>query len=123
MFGRTITVVNRSEIVGRPLAALLANDGADVWSVDITGVQRFSRGEGIRKRQHHAEDTDMKLEDVAPKSDVVITGVPSKDYKFPLELLKDGVVCINFSSQKVRVPNARVLAALMLSISRILILL
>jgi len=100
LFGRAITIVNRSEIVGRPLAALLANDGADVYSVDITGVQRFTRGEGIRRRMHHVEDVDSKLEDVAPKSDVVITGVPSKDYKFPVKLLKDGAICINFSSEK-----------------------
>jgi methylenetetrahydrofolate dehydrogenase (NAD+) len=102
LFGRTVTVVNRSEIVGRPLAALLANDGADVWSVDVTGVQRFSRGEGIKRRMHHVMDVDETLEDVVPRSDVVITGVPSKDYKFPVKLLKQGAVCINFSSEKVR---------------------
>jgi methylenetetrahydrofolate dehydrogenase (NAD+) len=33
--GKVITVINRSEVVGRPLAALLANDGARVLSVDI----------------------------------------------------------------------------------------
>jgi methylenetetrahydrofolate dehydrogenase (NAD+) len=100
LFGRTVTIVNRSEIVGRPLAALLANDGADVWSVDITGIQRFTRGEGIRRRMHNVQDSDKKLEDVVPMSDVVITGVPSPNYKFPTELLKDGAVCINFSSEK-----------------------
>lgn len=42
--GRTITVINRSEIVGRPLAAMLANDGADVFSVDINSIYRFSGG-------------------------------------------------------------------------------
>lgn len=31
LFGRRITVINRSEVVGRPLAALLANDGAEVY--------------------------------------------------------------------------------------------
>ncbi|KAK6336374.1 NAD-dependent 5,10-methylenetetrahydrafolate dehydrogenase [Orbilia brochopaga] len=100
LFGRTITVVNRSEIVGRPLAALLANDGASVYSVDIDGIQHYTRGEGIRMTRHHSVDTDLKLEDVVPKSDVVITGVPTKSYKFPVELLKDGAVCINFSSEK-----------------------
>ena len=33
--GQTVTVINRSEVVGRPLSAMLANDGADVFSVDI----------------------------------------------------------------------------------------
>jgi methylenetetrahydrofolate dehydrogenase (NAD+) len=32
---KVVTVINRSEVVGRPLAALLANDGARVFSVDI----------------------------------------------------------------------------------------
>lgn len=31
MEGKTVTIINRSEIVGRPLGALLANDG--VWSL------------------------------------------------------------------------------------------
>src|SRR5579859_7051229 len=100
LYGRTITIVNRSEIVGRPLAALLANDGAKVYSVDITGVQQYHRGAGIKLRKHEVSDTDLKLKDVAPLSDVVITGVPSKGYKFPSELIRDGAICINFSSER-----------------------
>ncbi|KAF3179349.1 NAD-dependent 5,10-methylenetetrahydrafolate dehydrogenase [Orbilia oligospora] len=100
LFGRTIAVINRSEVVGRPLAALLANDGASVYSVDINNIQHFTRGEGVKMHRHHAVDTDLKVEDVIPKCDVVITGVPSKGYKFPVELLKDGAICINFSSEE-----------------------
>ncbi|KAI8384457.1 uncharacterized protein BYT42DRAFT_492662 [Radiomyces spectabilis] len=98
LYGRTITVVNRSEIVGRPLAAMLANDGAKVYSVDVNGIQLFTRGNGIKLAAHKVEDIDDKLEDVVPKSDVVITGVPTPNYKLPSSLLKDGVVAINFSS-------------------------
>ena len=100
LYGRTITIVNRSEIVGRPLAALLANDGAKVYSVDLTGVQQYHRGAGIKLRKHEVEDTNLKLEDVAPLSDVIITGVPSPHYRFPSELIRDGAICINFSSDK-----------------------
>ncbi|EEB06086.1 methylenetetrahydrofolate reductase [Schizosaccharomyces japonicus yFS275] len=100
LYGKTITVVNRSEIVGRPLAALLANDGAKVYSVDIKGIQLFTRGAGIRKRKHEVTDVDLKLEDVAPQSDVIICGVPSANYKFPSELIRDGATCICFSSDK-----------------------
>jgi methylenetetrahydrofolate dehydrogenase (NAD+) len=103
LFGRTICVVNRSEVVGRPLAALLANDGACVYSVDVTGVQQFTRGQGIRKRKHDIiERGEWTLENRAPLCDVVITGVPGDSYKFPHQLLKEGAVCINFSSEKVR---------------------
>lgn len=38
LHGKIITIVNRSEIVGRPLAALLANDGARVFSVDLNSI-------------------------------------------------------------------------------------
>ena len=55
-YGKTVTVINRyaitkggeifshlffyrSEVVGRPLAALLANDGARVLSADIDSIQ------------------------------------------------------------------------------------
>jgi len=100
LYGRTITVVNRSEIVGRPLAALLANDGAKVFSVDITGVQQYHRGAGIKLRKHEVQDTNLKLDYVAPLSDIIITGVPSADYKFPTELIRDGAICVNFSSEK-----------------------
>ena len=102
LFGHSITVVNRSEVVGRPLAALLANDGACVYSVDVIGVQQFTRGEGIKKKQHEVlEREGWTVEDCAPLSDVIISGVPGSDYKFPLHLLREGAVCINFSSEKV----------------------
>lgn len=94
--------MNRSEVVGRPLAALLANDGATVYSVDVTGVQKFTRGEGLRKRKHEVEEMPGKgLKDVAGLCDVVITGVPGEKYKFDVSLLREGAVCINFSSEKV----------------------
>ena len=104
LFGRVITVVNRSEVVGRPLAALLANDGACVYSVDVTGIQQFTRGEGLKKKRHEViEKEGWTLENCVPQSDVVISGVPGEAYKFPVNLLREGAVCINFSSEKVRV--------------------
>jgi methylenetetrahydrofolate dehydrogenase (NAD+) len=101
LFGHTICVVNRSEVVGRPLAALLANDGACVYSVDVTGVQKFTRGEGLQKKRHDVIDLEGKtLKDVVPLCDVVITGVPGDKYKFDTSLLREGAVCVNFSSEK-----------------------
>ncbi|OJJ46109.1 hypothetical protein ASPZODRAFT_133104 [Penicilliopsis zonata CBS 506.65] len=101
LFGHTICVVNRSEVVGRPLAALLANDGACVYSVDITGVQKFTRGEGLNKRTHEVHDMEgWTIKDAAPLCDVVITGVPGESYKFDTSLLREGAVCVNFSSEK-----------------------
>lgn len=102
LFGRRITVINRSEVVGRPLAALLANDGAEVYSVDVTGVQQFSRGTGLRKQKHEVRDMEgWGLEQCLPISEVVISGVPGDKYKVPSKLVREGAVCINFSSDKV----------------------
>jgi len=101
LFGKTVTVINRSEVNGRPLAALLANDGATVYSVDLTGVQVFTRGQGIRQPRHQVHDKkDWTLERCIPLSDVIISGVPSEAFKVPTDLIRDGAVCINFSSHR-----------------------
>ena len=96
--GKIITIINRSEVVGRPLAALLANDGAKVYSVDIGDVLEFDRGTNNQLRKYRVRDSVLTLNDVLPLSDVVITGVPRADYKVNTELLKEGLVAINFSS-------------------------
>ena len=83
------------------MAALLANDGATVYSVDIADVQLFTRGTGL-KRAHHAvhEKPGWELKDCLPLSDVVISGVPGDKFKVPTELVRDGAVCVNFSSER-----------------------
>ena len=101
LFGHTITVINRSEVVGRPLAALLANDGAKVYSVDIDGVKLFTRGKGIKNHKHEVHEQEgWTAKDCLPLSDVVIGGVPGNSYKIDTDLIRDGATCINFSSEK-----------------------
>ena len=100
LHGRTITIINRSEVVGRPLACLLANDGAKVFSVDEHGLLEFHRGEGIQLKKHEVFETAATLPEALAKSDVVITGVPLQQYKLDTALLKDGVIAINFSTFK-----------------------
>ncbi|KAK4635188.1 Methylenetetrahydrofolate dehydrogenase [NAD(+)] [Fulvia fulva] len=108
LFGRRITVINRSEVVGRPLAALLANDGADVYSVDVTGVQQFSRGSGLKKQKHEVTDKEgWTLKDCLAISEVVISGVPGDKFKVPTEVVREGAVCINFSSEKNFTPDIK----------------
>lgn len=100
LHGKSIAIINRSEIVGRPLAALLANDGARVYSIDINGILEFHRGEGLVLRKHEVSECKKTVEEVLPLCDVVITGVPSPKYKVKTSLLKDGVCAVNFSSAK-----------------------
>ncbi len=116
LFGKRITVINRSEVVGRPLAALLANDGAEVYSVDINGVQQFSRGSGLRKQKHEVRDLEgWGLEQCLPLSEVVISGVPGDQYKVPTHLLREGVVCINISSEKVSAASSALVLTMRLT--------
>ncbi|KAF2674220.1 NAD(P)-binding protein [Microthyrium microscopicum] len=108
LHGHTVTIINRSEVVGRPLAALLANDGANVYSVDIDNVEQFHRGEGLRKRRHTVDEKGgWTIEHCLPLSDVVISGVPGDKYKVPVKLLRNGAVCINFSSEKNFTPEVK----------------
>ncbi|CAK9441377.1 uncharacterized protein LODBEIA_P52450 [Lodderomyces beijingensis] len=103
LYGKKVLIVNRSEIVGRPLAAMLANDGATVYSVDINNIQQFTRGDNLSEHRHIVKDLDPEeyaLEKIAPQCDVIITGVPSDSYKFPVDLVSYGTIVINFSSSK-----------------------
>lgn len=102
LYGKKILIVNRSEIVGRPLAALLANDGATVYSVDLNNIQQFTRGDDLLEQRHQVLELPKEetIATIAPKCDVVITGVPVDSYKFPTEYITNGTVVINFSSVK-----------------------
>jgi methylenetetrahydrofolate dehydrogenase (NAD+) len=113
-YGRTVTVINRSEVVGRPLAALLANDGARVFSVDIDSIQEYNKrpvagagpGAGAPRRAYHPHHVvrpappEMDLERCLAISDVVVSAVPSATYKVPTAALKDGCVCVNVAADK-----------------------
>ncbi|PWY99736.1 NAD(P)-binding protein [Testicularia cyperi] len=146
LYGKTITVINRSEVVGRPLAALLSNDGAKVYSVDIDSIQEFNKrasdAQGQQEEQQgqvagrarseivkqaHAQNTASRLrphhvvrncglsaEECIRASDVVISGVPSANYKVDTEWIKPGAVCINFSSEKNFKPDVRTRASMYL---------
>jgi 5,10-methylene-tetrahydrofolate dehydrogenase/methenyl tetrahydrofolate cyclohydrolase len=89
-------VINRSDIVGRPLSAMLANDGATVVSLDLTGAVVFEPA--IGRHAHSVRDSDRDRAAALREADVVITGVPSR--QFPLvtaEEIKPGAICLNFS--------------------------
>ncbi|KAI0787204.1 hypothetical protein BC629DRAFT_1288374 [Irpex lacteus] len=110
-YGKTITVINRSEVVGRPLAALLANDGARVFSVDIDSIQEYTKrptrdssSESEQASRYHPRHVvrpcSRSLEECLGLSDVVVSAVPSASYKVKTEWLKDGCICINVAADK-----------------------
>ncbi|CAK9088749.1 unnamed protein product [Durusdinium trenchii] len=94
MTGKTAVVVNRSEVVGRPVAAMLANDGAKVWSVDIDSVYIFMRGKLVLPAESITTEAAVK------EADIVILGVPSEKYKMDPSWIKEGAVVINVATSK-----------------------
>jgi len=87
--GKKITIFNRSDVVGYPLAYMLKNDGATVYSFDLKGgvVMRKSR-----------KDVTISREEALRKSDTIITGVPSRAFEYIRgEEIKENTTCLNFS--------------------------
>lgn len=94
--GKVVTIINRSEVVGHPLAAMLANDGATVYSVDIDSIYMFKQVDGRGRLLETTETPEMACK----MSDVIITGVPSKNYKLDLSWVRDNTAVINVSPFK-----------------------
>jgi methylenetetrahydrofolate dehydrogenase (NADP+)/methenyltetrahydrofolate cyclohydrolase len=98
--GRTVCVFNRSEVVGRPLASMLAHDGARVYSFDIDGPQLYTpsdKPEGIHKISETAVDRKQALSE----AEIVVTGVPSPSFELiRASEIREGSVCINVSTYK-----------------------
>lgn len=89
--GKKVTIFNRSEVNGRPLAVMMSNDGAKVYSFDINGPLLFE----------NAKPFEIKIgrREALMESDIVITGVPSKTFdKIRCDEIRPGTACVNFSS-------------------------
>ena len=87
--GRKITIFNRSDVVGRPLAYMLKNDGATVYSFDIEG--------GVVMRKN-GKEVPISREEALRESDTIITGVPHRAFeKIRGVEIKENTTCLNFS--------------------------
>lgn len=97
--GLRACVFNRSEIVGQPLAAMMANDGAEVTSFDIDGALSYLPPKDRGTSEVRATDIDRAA--ALAQADVVVTGVPSREFPLvgPGEI-KPGATCVNFSTMK-----------------------
>ena len=92
--GKTVTIFNRSEVIGRPLAVMLSNDGARVYSFDENGPLEFVDATPL--------ETGVTRSEALAASDIVVTGVPSTGFeRITASEVKEDAVCLNFSS----VPN------------------
>lgn len=92
-------IFNRSEVVGSPLAAMMANDGAEVVSFDVDGPQLFLPGEA--RGAHDVRSTKVGREEALARADVVVTGVPSRSFQqVSAAEIREGAICLNFSTLK-----------------------
>lgn len=97
---KTITIFNRSEVVGRPLATMLAHDGARVYSFDIDGPLLYS-GSSV-------EESKIDRSAALRESSIVISGVPDRRFKLIHKAeLRDDCICINVASIKNFDPQLR----------------
>ncbi|KAJ5666994.1 methylenetetrahydrofolate dehydrogenase [Penicillium longicatenatum] len=98
--GWDICIINRSDVVGLPLAQLLASQGARVYSVDIIGVQIYQASLTSGVAEVRSTPSEWTLQDVVKKSGVIISAVPHRTFKVNTEWIQRGTICINVASAK-----------------------
>ncbi|QCR20172.1 bifunctional methylenetetrahydrofolate dehydrogenase/methenyltetrahydrofolate cyclohydrolase [Agrococcus sp. SGAir0287] len=97
--GLTACVVNRSDIVGRPLAAMLANDGARVHSLDVHGSLLLEPA--IGRHTHDVRDSTASRAEALAEADVVVSAVPAPAFE-PITgaELKPGALLVNVAERR-----------------------
>jgi methylenetetrahydrofolate dehydrogenase (NAD+) len=91
--GTTVTILNRSDILGRPLAEMLSSQGASVYSIDEQSILLFRPGGRLRRCTEDRVSMEWCLE----LSQVVVTGVPSPHFQLPCEFIQPGTTIVNVS--------------------------
>jgi methylenetetrahydrofolate dehydrogenase (NADP+)/methenyltetrahydrofolate cyclohydrolase len=92
--GVTACIVNRSDLVGRPLAAMLANDGAVVHSLDVDGAVTFEPA--IGRRAHDIRESGPDRAEALAGADVVISAVPSRSFELIRgDEIRPGAICVD----------------------------
>lgn len=103
--GRTACVFNRSEVVGRPLASMLAHDGARVYSFDIDGPLLFSPP-STPDGAYHVSEIAIDRARALAEADLVVTGVPNPHFELIRgDEIRAGSICINFSTYRNFAPD------------------
>jgi len=90
----TVTIINRSEVLGLPLATMLSNQGATVYSINIDSILQFSP-DGKVKREH----STTTLKECIQKSSVIVSGVPSHTFQVPTEWIQKYTTVINVAAE------------------------
>mmetsp|Transcript_362 Transcript_362/g.591 ORF Transcript_362/g.591 Transcript_362/m.591 type:complete len:171 (-) Transcript_362:100-612(-) len=123
-----VTIVNRSEILGHPLAVMLSNDGATVYSIDIDSILVFSpntttttntattttdetKNTNNNTSKHHDTmsgsngmiqqlgNTNAEMERCIQNSSVIVTAVPLDTYRIPSDWIQPYSIVLNVASE------------------------
>lgn len=89
----TMTIINRSEVLGLPLATMLSNQAATIYSVDKNSILKFEPDGKIRR-----EPSKTSVEECVRKSSVVVSGVPSEGFTIPSDWIQDNAIVINVAN-------------------------
>lgn len=90
---KVVTIFNRSEVVGAPLAYMIANDGATVYSFDINDTLLIQKGS--------KQLTNISREEALKASNVIISGVPNPKFKpIATNEINADTICVNFAELK-----------------------
>ena len=96
-FAKKVTLINRSDQVGKPLAALLARGG---YFVDAFGLKEMESWAFTNERFHRALEPLSSTINYAQSirtSGSVITGVPDEAFTLSLETLPNDANIIDFA--------------------------
>lgn len=94
--GKTMTIINRSEVLGLPLATMLSNHGATIYSIDINSILQFMPEGEVRIKREQASKT---MEECVRQSSAVITGVPSHSFRVPTAWVSENATLINVATE------------------------
>lgn len=89
----TMTIINRSEVLGLPLATMLSNQAATIYSIDKDSILKFQPDGKIRR-----EPSTTTVEECIRKSSVIVSGVPSDDFTIPTDWIQDDAIVINVAN-------------------------
>jgi len=96
--GATMTIINRSEVLGLPLAAMMSRmAGATVYSVDANSVLVFRPDGKVRRA---GASSPAAIERCVGMSSVIVSGVPASASFFgvPTEWIPENATAINVAA-------------------------
>jgi len=91
----SITIINRSEVLGLPLATMLASQGATVYSADVDSILQFLPNGKVMRMPN-----STTLKQCVMKSSMIVSGVPSCTFCIPTAWIPENATVVNVATEK-----------------------